>query len=269
MSDWLHTLPIIWMTVLVFGLTYLIALAVLAMVTMLASEERMRSFKAISPGMLPPLGILFGLFVAFTAVQVWNDNDRATAAVDREASALRAVLILSATFPVASQARLRSLIRGHIEEAAGREWPSMAHQTATLKIVPHYLADALMLTLALTPGSEGQRLAQREMAIELESALDARRQRIIISRSQVGLLKWLCLFVQAASVLFAIALVHSDKPLASLIMLVVFATRAAACTLLILAYDRPFIGQLAVGPDPLPQVMPEVQSITQAEPSHP
>jgi len=47
MSDWLHTLPIIWMTVLVFGLTYLIALAVLAMVTMLASEERMRSFKAI------------------------------------------------------------------------------------------------------------------------------------------------------------------------------------------------------------------------------
>jgi hypothetical protein len=49
--------------------------------------------------MLPPLGIIFSLFVAFTAVQVWNDNDRANAAVNREASALRAVVDLAATFP--------------------------------------------------------------------------------------------------------------------------------------------------------------------------
>jgi hypothetical protein len=32
----------------------------------LAKGERGRAFKAISPGMLPPLGIIFGLFVAFT-----------------------------------------------------------------------------------------------------------------------------------------------------------------------------------------------------------
>ena len=38
--------------------------------------------------MLPPLGIIFGLFVAFVASQVWNDIDRAKAAVNREASAL-------------------------------------------------------------------------------------------------------------------------------------------------------------------------------------
>ena len=46
--------------------------------------------------MLPPLGIIFGLFVAFTASQVWNDNERANTAVDREASALRAVVVLAA-----------------------------------------------------------------------------------------------------------------------------------------------------------------------------
>ena len=49
--------------------------------------------------MLPPLGIIFGLFVAFTAAQVWTDNDRANVAVDREASALRAVVVLAAAFP--------------------------------------------------------------------------------------------------------------------------------------------------------------------------
>jgi hypothetical protein len=48
--------------------------------------------------MLPPLGIIFGLFVAFTAAQVWSDNERANVAVDREASALRAVVVLPPLF---------------------------------------------------------------------------------------------------------------------------------------------------------------------------
>jgi hypothetical protein len=62
MSDWLHNLPIFWMTLVVFGFTYLMAAGIYGLVT-----TRARAFKAVSPGMLPPLGIIFGLFVAFTA----------------------------------------------------------------------------------------------------------------------------------------------------------------------------------------------------------
>jgi hypothetical protein len=43
----------------------------------LAVGERACSFKAISAGMLSSLGIIFGLFVVFTAAQVWQDNERA------------------------------------------------------------------------------------------------------------------------------------------------------------------------------------------------
>ena len=75
MSDWLHNLPIVWMTLVIFGFTFLLATGIYALVTALAKGERARAFKVISPGMLPPLGIIFGLFVAFTAAQVWNDND--------------------------------------------------------------------------------------------------------------------------------------------------------------------------------------------------
>ena len=49
--------------------------------------------------MLSPLGVLFALFITFTASQVWSDNDKANSAVDHEASALRAVVILAAAFP--------------------------------------------------------------------------------------------------------------------------------------------------------------------------
>jgi hypothetical protein len=69
MSDWLHDLPVVSMALVVFGFTYLVAAAIYAVVAGLAVGEGARSFKAISAGMLPPLGIIFGLFVAFTAAQ--------------------------------------------------------------------------------------------------------------------------------------------------------------------------------------------------------
>jgi hypothetical protein len=98
MSDWLHALPVVWMALVVFGLTYLFAAAIYVAVVSLAARGYARSFKAVSPGMLPPLGIVFGLFVAFTAAQIWNDNERAEAAVNREAGALRTAIVLSSEF---------------------------------------------------------------------------------------------------------------------------------------------------------------------------
>ena len=259
MSDWLHNLPIIWMALVVFGFTYSMTAGIYALVTVLAVGERGRSFKAISPGMLPPLGIIFGLFVAFTAAQVWSDNERANTAVDREASALRAVVVLATTFPGEAESRLRALMRRHIEQVATQEWPMMARGTATLRFAPPSLVEALQLTLALTPDSEGQKTAQREIATALETAFDARRQRIIISQSQVNSVKWLCLLVQAAAALFAIAFIHCDDRLASAITMGLFATGVAASVLLIASHDRPFSGEISVGPEPLLQIIPAAQ----------
>ena len=83
----------------------------------------------------------------------------------------------------------------------------MAHDAASLQITPYSLAEALQFTLALTPSSQGQQTAQREITTALENALDARRQRIIISQSRVNWVKWLCLGLQPACALIAIAMV--------------------------------------------------------------
>jgi len=256
MGDWLHDLPVLWMTILVFGFTYLVTAGIYAMVTVSAVGERARSFKAVSPGLLSPLGVLFGLFIAFTAAQVWTDNERARAEIDREASALRSATILAMSFPREFQVQLSGLLRRYIADVVAQEWPLMAHGTANLRAIPGVLSEALQATLALNPSSEGQKTAQRDIATALETALDARRQRIIVSESKVNLLKWACLFIQAACALVAIAVVHSDNRIASMIALGIFATGIATSTLLILAYDRPFTGDVSIKPDPLLQVMP-------------
>jgi Protein of unknown function (DUF4239) len=256
MSDWVHNLPVVWMALVIFGFTYLLALIIFAAVNALATGERAKSFKAISPGMLPVLGILFGLFVAFTAAQVWSDIDRATAAVSREASALRAVVLLATGLPAEQEARLRSFIHGYVEQTATVEWPDMARQTASLKASPPALTEALQLVVAMTPSGAGQQTAQREIIAALGSALDARRQRIIISQAEVNPVKWLCLYLQAICELLVIAAVHCDNRLASAIAMGLFATGVAASVLLVAAHDRPFSGQISIGPAPLLQIMP-------------
>jgi len=256
LSDWLHSLSVGWMAVVFFGCAYLSSAAIYVVVVEFPTSFWVR-VRAFSGAMLSPMGTLFSLFVVFTAAQVWSDNDRATAAVDREASALKGVLVLSATFPEEVQGRLQSLIHGHIEEVATKEWPMMAHKSATLEVAPGNLAKALQLTLVLTPSTQGQGIAQREMVVALESALDARRQRILVSQSSVSLVKWACLVIQAICVLIGTALSHGDKRVAAIVAMGLFATGAAACFLLICAYDRPFIGQLAIRPDALLQVMPQ------------
>jgi hypothetical protein len=165
------------------------------------------------------------------------------------------------------QQQLRALIHRYIEEAAGQEWPMMAHRSATLQAIPGALSEALQLTLALTPITLGQQIVQREITAALENAFDARRQRIIISQSQVNSVKWSTLYLQAICALVAIAMVHSDNRLASLIAIGVFATGLAASVLLIAAHDRPFTGQLSVQPDALLQVMPEAEPNPETNPT--
>jgi hypothetical protein len=62
----------------------------------------------------------------------------------------------------------------------------MAHRTIIAQVTPRSLTEALQLTLTLAPGNQGQQIAQRDIVTALESALDARRQRIEISRSEVN-----------------------------------------------------------------------------------
>jgi hypothetical protein len=256
MSDWLQDLPLAGRVLMVFGAAYLVTAVIYGVVMALAVGERARAFKGVSAGMLPPLGIIFGLLVAFDAAQVWSDMDRAHVAVVHEASALRTVVLLAATFPGEPEACLRALVRRHIDDAVTREWPNMARKEATLQQIPAALAEALHFTLTLTPRGAGQEVAQREIVDSLKDALEGRRQRLLISRSSVNWIKWAALLLEAICALLAIAIVHSDNRATAAIAMAIFATAVAVCVVLI-ASHHPFRGEFSVGPEMLLEVRPE------------
>jgi hypothetical protein len=232
MSDWILNLPVLWMAVVILGVTYALTAALYLVVTALAVNERARVFKAISPGMLPPMSVVFALLVGFLAAQVWSDADRATGAVNREAGAPRR-RHSRRRVSGDTETRLRELVRAHIQDAVTQEWPAMSRHSATLTLIPPRLAESLKLVLAITPDGNGQSTAQRELVQALETALDARRQRVILSESSINWVKWTVLILQAALMMLTIALVHCDNRQASKIILTIFATSVGFAVVLI------------------------------------
>jgi hypothetical protein len=254
--QWLHDLPVAWMALVVFAAVGLVTAAIYVATVRLAVGDRATALQSISPGLLPPIGIVFALIVGFLAAGVWGDVDKARDAVSSEASALRAVVLLSDRLPGDDPARMRLLVRRHIEQAVRDEWPAMDRQEASLAAIPVPLVDALDLALTIRPQEEGQSVAQRETVTALQKALDARRQRVIVSDSRINTVKWLGLLGLAIVMLFAIAFVHSANRTTAVIAMALFAAAVAVVVVMLASQDRPFSGQLGLNPDLLEQVLP-------------
>jgi hypothetical protein len=256
MLDWIPNLPVVWIALVAFAGMALLTVAIYAVVMPLAESEHADALKAVSPGMLPPMGILFALIVGFLAVGVWGNVDRAEEAISDEASALRSVVLLSDDLPPELGVRVRALVRRQIENAVNDEWPAMEDQRATLTTIPAPLAGALHLTLRFDPQGEGETVTQRELVASIQDALAARRERIVLSESSINAVKWFGLLSLATLALVAIGLVHSDNRMAARIAMGLFALAVAVVITMLAAEDEPFVGQLGLDPDVLEQVMP-------------
>src|SRR5262249_41654409 len=81
---------------------------------------------------------------------------------------------------------------------------AMAQQRATLSTLrAHALIDALREVITAKTADDPQRTVQPEMMKAIQAALDARRQRIVVSQSAVGRIKWARILLQGLCTLIA------------------------------------------------------------------
>ena len=257
MMNLFYDLPVVWMTLIVFAAIAAVNVLIYIAVLALATGNRAIAFKAVSPVMLTPLAVAFGIIVGFLSAQVWSDTERASDAVAREASALGTVLLLATSFPGETEARIRALVHRHIQDAVSEEWPAMSRQQTTLPMITAADTQALELALSILARTEAQTIAQREVISAVRNAVEARRERIIISRSKINWVKWTVVLLLAFLIVLTTAIIHSDNRTTAAIAMGLFSTAVAACVILIASHNRPFTGEISVSPDLLIQVMPK------------
>ncbi|HWD64822.1 MAG TPA: hypothetical protein VG405_06570 [Solirubrobacteraceae bacterium] len=254
MINWLLSLPTVLIVVVVLAATYAMAGVIYLVVMGLSASGRANTFTSLSPGLLSPLGVVFGLIVAFLASGIWSNASIAQTAVNTEASSMRAAVLLSDVFSESTRREMRILVSHQVEEDVKVDWPAMRNGTASLQSVPGPLRSALLLAFHLHPHGSGEIEAQRQLVSQIQSALDARRERIIVSHSQINAVKWFGVIALGFLLLAYIACMHAAQRGTAMIALAIFATAVGLSLILILSQDRPFTGPFGIKPAPLQDI---------------
>lgn len=240
MVMWIQSEPPAVIAAIVFGLSYLVALTILGGCCVVSQWRAAAHLRATTPVMLTPLSVIAGLLIAFLAARVWGNLDRAASSIGEEASSIRQAVLFTEACPPETRARVRDDIGKYLRFIETDDWPAMAAGRATLRRSPPGLTEAMLTVLAFTPASPGEQLAQQRATQELETALIARRHRILVSQAVLSSIQWGVIILLAVLILLTIGMVHIHQPATAAVNLFVFSTAVAACLVLLLAYDRPF-----------------------------
>jgi len=233
--------PII--ALVVFGLSYLGTALIFVLVTSAAPHGWARDFKLVPAVALTPLAILLAVLLGFLASRVWANFDHAEGYVRQEADALHQTLLMAQALPPNIQTRLRNAISAHVKAVEEEEWPAMARQQqANLARSPGTLTEAIVMLLEFTATRTGEQVAQERAVAALGQALEARRNRIMLSGVLIDWLQWWVVVLLVVLVLVMIAMSHIDNRGVYALSLFFVATALAASLLLLMAYDQPFNG---------------------------
>lgn len=184
--------------------------------------EVIRSLTNISPQLVATIGLLFGLYMAFFANDIWSIRDRAQTMILQEADGLRGILSVAESVPTEVGAPLTAAVRGYIQ-ATIQEWPLLAQggsspQAHELLRQLNHAALGEPLTNRLGLG------AQYAVAHNLEKIQSARYHRLALSQKRGDPLKWFAVACLGTLTLLSVALVHLDNWRSQLAAMLIYAS---------------------------------------------
>jgi hypothetical protein len=249
MISWLESQPVPVIVVIGYMLCFSIAAATFIAGWLLSRTKFADDLSFITPSLLTPLGVILGLLLVFLSSRVWTNVDRASVAAAQEATAVQELRRVADELPPVVGDSIRDGVRVYLQWVQRDDWPGMMSGTGALGVKLPGVAQAMEALAEYNATISGQRNVQEDALAAIGKVRDARRARILQSRSFIGPGQWLVVLVLYFHVLLLISTVHIKRPVAMAVALWMFSSAFAICFVLLLMYDRPFrYGGLTVAP---------------------
>jgi len=236
---WIESQSLAIIALIIFGACYACAAVIFAFARV-TPRRIADELKGTTPVMLTPMAVITGLVIAFVAARIWVNFDHANALVRDEARNIQEVLTLAETLPPNIASEVRSATGQYLQFVNEQDWPAMLEGRAKMLTSVPGLSNAISTIVSYVPDNAGRQFAQQRILIAIEQALDARRNRILVSEASVLPMQWIVIIVLALLMLLTVAIVHIDRPFAMAVNLVSLSTALAICLVLLLVNDRPF-----------------------------
>ena len=248
MISWLESQSVPVIVAIGYMFCFLMAAATFIVGWLLSRTKFADDLSFITPTLLTPLGVILGLLLVFLSSRVWTNVDRANMAASHETTAIQELRRLADELPPAVADPIRDGVGVYFKWVQQDDWPSMMSGNGSIGAKLPGLAEAMKALVNYNATVSGQRNVQEAALAAIGKVRDARRARILQSRSFIGPGQWLVVLVLHFHMLLLISTVHIKRRVSMAVALWMFSSAFAICFVLLLMYDRPFrSGGVTVG----------------------
>jgi len=213
--------------------------------------QKLGRFEAEVPAQI---GLAFGLLISFIAIPVWEQHSLAEETARTEAAAYREMAESIEDAPPAQGASLHAALRDAVGFTVDEEWPQLAH-LLTPRVTAAPIRELRTAIHALPEGA-----LQTELHDLYKQAATARETRLRIAATRPPPARWGIVGILAILTLLGVGLIHAESRRARRMALGMVSVGISCCFVVLFAYTRPYIGQFAVKPVDLQDLVADLDA---------
>ena len=202
-----------------------------------------------SGAMLQSVMVFYGLAVALIAVSVWQTYDDTSKIISGEASALNALYRDVSSYPEPIRLDLQRELRDYTDQVIHGAWPLQQRGKIPTAGFAHMCRFQAVLD-KFEPASEGQKILHAETLRAYNLLIQARRLRLDAASTELPAVMWAVVVAGAFISLSASFFFKVEDARLHGIQVLLLATFIGLVIFMIFALDRPFRGDLGLGPGP-------------------
>jgi len=205
------------------------------------------------------IGLAFGLLISFIAIPVWEQHSLAEESARTEAAAYRELAEAVEDSGEPAAAPVRAALEETVAFLVSDEWPQLAHLLAPR--VPAGPIRDLRHAIHSLP-DESLKTELHDLA---KQASTARETRLRIAATRPPPARWGIVGVLAILTLLGVGLIHAESRRARRMALGMVSIGISCCFVVLFAYTRPYLGQFAVRPAGLEELLTDLRAESEIE----
>ena len=207
-------------------------------------------FEGVSPPTIGAVALLFGLFAAFLANDIWSKYQLSGASVAHEADAVRNIARLAEGRPEVETAKLKELLGAYLKDVIEKDWSEMKGGKRSKEILAR-VRDISNEIIAGSMATQVSPAVQSKILDSFTAMREHRQTRVNIAESRRFSAKWYGLIFFGLLTQIMIVAIHLKKPWAMFLAQAIFSSAFAACLSILVLHDFPFSEMNPISAEPL------------------
>lgn len=224
------------------------AIMLWSFVVLFYKRPRFSAYAGAEPAIIGTVSLLFGLFAAFLANDIWTRNQVARQAVIDEADAIRNLARLAEGQAELSR-RMREELVLYADVVIEKDWPLMQTGKRSLEVLARVRAISNLIMSKDVAVNAGP-VVQSKMLDVFVQLREKRQVRVMMAENRKLTIKWHALIVFGFLTQLAITITHLTRPRPMLLAHLVFGLALSACLSILLMNEFPFSGLNPIPPEP-------------------